>query len=111
MKVTTKDAMTQTEISSLLDQGEIDSVIDGWIQARRKVWDALFGLTTANIPAPWHEFVTWSAGSYKQVVESLLMAQAAGLSYGLQLPGSQIDLGRGYEHCERCLEALALYAS
>jgi uncharacterized protein (DUF58 family) len=39
----------------------------------------------------------------------ILMAQAAGLSYGLQLPAGRIDLGRGYEHCERCLEALALY--
>jgi uncharacterized protein (DUF58 family) len=41
----------------------------------------------------------------------VLMAQAAGLSYGLQLPGCQINLGRGHEHCERCLEALALYES
>jgi uncharacterized protein (DUF58 family) len=39
----------------------------------------------------------------------VLMAQAAGLLYGLQLPASRIDLGRGYEHQERCLEALALY--
>ncbi len=41
----------------------------------------------------------------------VLMAQAAGLSYGLQLPACQINLGRGHEHCERCLEALALYES
>jgi uncharacterized protein (DUF58 family) len=41
----------------------------------------------------------------------VLMAQAAGLSYGLQLPAFQINLGRGHEHCERCLEALALYES
>jgi uncharacterized protein (DUF58 family) len=41
----------------------------------------------------------------------VLMAQGAGLSYGLQLPTRRIDLGRGHEHCERCLEALALYDS
>jgi len=39
----------------------------------------------------------------------VLMAQAAGQSYGLQLPAARIELGRGHEHCERCLEALALY--
>jgi uncharacterized protein (DUF58 family) len=39
----------------------------------------------------------------------VLMAQAAGHSYGLLLPTRRVDLGRGYEHCERCLEALALY--
>jgi uncharacterized protein (DUF58 family) len=41
----------------------------------------------------------------------VLMAQAAGLSYGLQLPTGRVELGRGHEHCERCLEALALYDS
>ena len=39
----------------------------------------------------------------------VLMAQASGLSYGLQLPGARVDLGRGSEHCERCLDALARY--
>jgi uncharacterized protein (DUF58 family) len=39
----------------------------------------------------------------------LLMAEAAGLSYGLRLPGVEVELGRGHEHCERCLEALALF--
>jgi uncharacterized protein (DUF58 family) len=39
----------------------------------------------------------------------ILIAQAAGLLYGLQLPRTRIELGRGHEHCERCLEALALY--
>jgi uncharacterized protein (DUF58 family) len=41
----------------------------------------------------------------------VLMAQAAGVSYGLQLPADRVDLGRGHAHCERCLEALALYES
>jgi len=39
----------------------------------------------------------------------VLMADAAGLGYGLRLGGAQIELGRGHEHCERCLEALALF--
>ncbi|HEX4583936.1 MAG TPA: DUF58 domain-containing protein [Burkholderiaceae bacterium] len=41
----------------------------------------------------------------------VLMAEAAGLSYALQLPAARIDIGRGHEHCERCLEALALFES
>jgi uncharacterized protein (DUF58 family) len=41
----------------------------------------------------------------------LLMAEAAGLSYGLRLPTSQVGKGRGHSHRERCLEALALFES
>jgi uncharacterized protein (DUF58 family) len=41
----------------------------------------------------------------------VLMAEAASLSYGLKLPGTDVELGRGHEHSERCLEALALYGS
>ena len=41
----------------------------------------------------------------------VLMAEAAGLSYGLQLRGTRIELGHGHEHSERCLEALALFES
>jgi uncharacterized protein (DUF58 family) len=41
----------------------------------------------------------------------ILMAEAAGLSYGLQLRGTRIEIGRGHEHGERCLEALALFES
>jgi len=39
----------------------------------------------------------------------VLMAEAAGLSYGLRLPTSQVEMGRGHEHRERCLQALALF--
>jgi uncharacterized protein (DUF58 family) len=39
----------------------------------------------------------------------VLMAEAAGLAYGLKLPGAQVALGHGHEHRERCLEALALF--
>jgi uncharacterized protein (DUF58 family) len=39
----------------------------------------------------------------------VLAAEAAGLSYELQLPAARIERARGHEHCERCLEALALF--
>jgi uncharacterized protein (DUF58 family) len=39
----------------------------------------------------------------------VLMAEAAGLSFALKLPGAEIGMGHGHEHCERCLEALALF--
>jgi len=41
----------------------------------------------------------------------LLMAEASGLSYGLRLPTVQIDMGRGHDHRDRCLEALAVFES
>jgi uncharacterized protein (DUF58 family) len=39
----------------------------------------------------------------------VLDAHAAGVSYGLRLPGEKLDLGVGEAHRERCLEALALF--
>ena len=39
----------------------------------------------------------------------LLAAEAAGLPYGLALPGYRLDVGSGPAHRERCLEALALF--
>ena len=78
MNAKTKGSMTEVEIQYLLD---------GWIQARRKVWDALFGLATANAPAPLHEFLERSAGSYEQIVESLLKVQAAGVNTALRAFG------------------------
>lgn len=41
----------------------------------------------------------------------VLMADAAGMNYQLQLPGVRLELGHGHEHCGRCLEALALYGA
>jgi len=88
MKVMTKCSMTEAEI---------DSLLHGWIQARRKVWDALFGLSTANVPAPWREVVAWSVGSYKQVMESLLKAQAADMSAALRALGQWNAWGEGMQ--------------
>lgn len=39
----------------------------------------------------------------------VLDAHAAGLSYGLRLPGETLDMGSGDVQRERCLEALALF--
>ena len=77
MNATTNGSMNEAEIQVLLD---------GWIQARRKVWDALFGLATANAPAPWHEFLERT--TYGQLVESLLRTQAAGVSTALRAFGA-----------------------
>jgi uncharacterized protein (DUF58 family) len=41
----------------------------------------------------------------------VLMAEATGLCYGLQLLSVRIDVGRGHNHRERCLEALAVFES
>jgi uncharacterized protein (DUF58 family) len=41
----------------------------------------------------------------------VLDAHAAGVSYGLRLPGEKVDMSSGESHRERCLEALALYES
>ncbi|MFN3883666.1 MAG: DUF58 domain-containing protein, partial [Rhodocyclaceae bacterium] len=39
----------------------------------------------------------------------VLDAEAAGLSYGLRLPGQEIPQAHGDAHCHACLKALALY--
>lgn len=39
----------------------------------------------------------------------VLEADAAGMHYGLRLPGQTLELGLGKDHQRRCLEALALY--
>ena len=39
----------------------------------------------------------------------VLIAEQAGIQYGLQIPGVSIEQGHGIKHKELCLEALALY--
>jgi uncharacterized protein (DUF58 family) len=41
----------------------------------------------------------------------VLDAHTAGLTYGLRLPGSTVDMAAGEAQRERCLEALALYGN
>ena len=44
-----------------------------------------------------------------QLCRWILQAEAAGISYGLNLPNTTIDYGAGNTHYHRCLTALALY--
>jgi hypothetical protein len=79
----TRGSMTETEIQNLLDD---------WTHGRRKVWDAFFGLVTANTPPPWKEFMEWSVGLYAQTLESVLVVQAAGVGTALRAFGPLNDL-------------------
>ena len=46
-----------------------------------------------------------------QLCRFALDAEAAGIEYGLRLPGVEIPLGQGAEHLHHCLSALALWGS
>jgi len=39
----------------------------------------------------------------------VLDAHAAGLTYGLRLPGATIEMAAGEAHRDRCLETLAVF--
>jgi len=41
----------------------------------------------------------------------VIESEAAGLRYGLRLPGSEYDPDSGALHRDRCLQALALHKS
>jgi hypothetical protein len=94
MKVKMKDSLLdEAEINNVLEtkgstnDAEIQSLLDDWIRARRRVWDAFFGLVNANAPAPWKEIVERSTGLYEQMVESVLQAQAGVLTTALRAFG------------------------
>ena len=44
-----------------------------------------------------------------QLARWVLDAHAAGLAYGLRLPGATMELAAGEAQRDRCLEALALF--
>jgi len=75
------------ETKGLTNDAEIQSLLDDWIRARRRIWDAFFGLVNANAPAPWKEIVECSTGLYEQMVESVLQAQAGVLTTALRTFG------------------------
>ena len=94
MKAKMKDSLLdEAEINNVLEtkgstnDAEIQSLLDDWIRARRRVWDAFFGLVNANAPAPWKEIVERSTGLYEQMVESVLQAQAGVLTTALRAFG------------------------
>jgi hypothetical protein len=86
-------SLDETEINNLLEtkgstnDAEIQSLLDDWIRARRRVWDVFFGLINANAPAPWKEMVVRSAALYEQMMESVLQAQAGALTTALRAFG------------------------
>lgn len=76
------------------------------------------GLYTKDFRAPLTESVwlDWDACAphdaemrLSLLTRALLDAEAAGLAYGLRLPGATIEPERGADHRRQCLEALALY--
>ena len=94
MKAKMKDSLLdEAEINNVLEtkgstnDAEIQSLLDDWIRARRRVWDAFFGLVNANAPAPWKEIVERETGLYEQMVESVLQAQAGVLTTALRAFG------------------------
>jgi hypothetical protein len=90
---TTASLLDEAEIQNLLEtkgstnDAEIQRLLDDWIRARGRVWDAFFGLVNANAPAPWQEIVKRSTGLYEQMVESVLQAQAGALTTALRAFG------------------------
>src|ERR1700690_755266 len=94
MKAKMKDSLLdEAEINNVLEtkgstnDAEIQRLLDDWIRARGRVWDAFFGLVNANAPAPWQEIVKRSTGLYEQMVESVLQAQAGVLTTALRAFG------------------------
>ena len=65
---------------------------------------------------PIQQWIDWETIAQPQLEKRLsimtsmiLNAQQTGRSYGLRLPGKQIQLGQGLEHQHACLQALALF--
>src|ERR1039458_5461280 len=85
--------LDEAEINNLLEtkgwtnDAGIRGVLEDWIGAWRRVWDAFFGLVNANAPAPWQEIVKRSTGLYEQMVESVLQAQAGALTTAMRAFG------------------------
>jgi uncharacterized protein (DUF58 family) len=50
-------------------------------------------------------------GRLSRLTRWVIDADAAGIRYGLRLPGRQLELGAGESHRAKCLEALALFAT
>lgn len=67
----------------------------------------------AGLPALWLRWDDVRAQGTEQKLSQLckwvLQAHRQNREYGLEIPGSTIDIGKGEEHLTRCLSALALY--
>jgi uncharacterized protein (DUF58 family) len=79
------------------DQGLLTKLFSG--RAETELW-----LDWAQLPA---QFGIEERLSH--LARWVLDAHAAGLSYGMRLPGATVDMATGSAQRDRCLEALALY--
>jgi uncharacterized protein (DUF58 family) len=79
------------------DQGLLTKQVSG--RAESELW-----LDWAQLPPPMGVEERLS-----HLARWVLDAHAAGLSYGLRLPGATVDMAAGEAQRDRCLEALALY--
>jgi uncharacterized protein (DUF58 family) len=62
----------------------------------------------------WLDFASGPASDavearLSRLTRHVLDAEAAGVMYGLRLPGRELGLDRGERHCDACLKALALF--
>lgn len=69
------------------------------------------GQTSTRVWLPWA--AVSDLGHVEQRLSQLtawvVSADQRGLSYGLEIPGERIEYGRGAQHRDRCLQALALF--
>lgn len=66
-----------------MSEAEIQNLLDAWVLVRSKVWNASYGVMTANAPAGWKQLLELSARPYEQMVEAVLQVQAAGVGTAL----------------------------
>jgi hypothetical protein len=66
-----------------VSEAEIQNLLGAWVLVRSKVWNASYGVITANAPPGWKQFLELSARPYEQMVEAVLEVQAAGVSTAL----------------------------
>jgi hypothetical protein len=66
-----------------VSEAEIQNLLGAWVLVRSKVWNASYGLITANAPPGWKQYLELSARPYEQMVEAVLEVQAAGVSTAL----------------------------
>lgn len=66
-----------------VSEAEIQNLLGAWVLARSKVWNASYGVITANAPPGWKQFLELSARPYEQMVEAVLEVQAAGVNTAL----------------------------
>lgn len=68
------------------------------------------GYGSEEIWLDWTQFANEASElRLSRLCRQVLDAEAAGLQYGLRLPGTEIEPSSGARHRQRCLEALALF--